>query len=257
MADTVSILRGAGLAMPEPVITAAGMTGLDLASAAAIAFKESGARMIWGHDGVDPAGTYVKGGPVTVANYWAYRRSPTAGWQGVGIYQLTWKGYIVQAEQLNPQAGAADPVTNCRVGCQALRDLQRQYGEQDGARAYNGTNDAAYAYGRDFIAVRDRLRAALAGAVSPIPTPVPPSGAFPDLHEGDVSALVWRLQQWLNAMFPAYSHIDAGPGPTSRLGPQSVAAMEEFQRRVGISTAPPFGWGAKSWAQAHALGFPG
>lgn len=257
MVDAVSILRDAELVMPEPVVQAAGIVGLDVASAAAIAFKESRAQMIWGHDGVDPAGTYVKGGPVTLANYWAYRKSPTAGWQGVGIFQLTWKGYITQAEQLNPSAGAADPLTNCRVGCQALKDLQRQYGEQDGARAYNGTNDAAYAYGRDFIAVRDHFRGLLAGASPVVPTPTPPAGALPDLHEGDVSDLVWRLQKWLNSNFPAYSKIDAGPGPTSRLGPQSIAAMEEFQRRVGISTAPPFGWGAKSWAQARSLGFPG
>jgi hypothetical protein len=256
VADAVTVLRSAELVMPEPVVQAAGIVGLDLASAAAIAFKESRAQMIWGHDGVDPAGTYVKGGPVTAANYWAYRKSPTAGWQGVGIFQLTWKGYIAEAEKLNPTAGAADPVTNCRVGCQALKDLQRQYGEQDGARAYNGTNAAAQAYGADFIKVRDRFRGLLAGAATTIPTPTPPAGALPDLHEGDESELIWRLQKWLNAMF-SYSHIDAGPGPKSRLGKQSIAAMENFQVRVGISTKPPFGWGARSWAQARSLGFPG
>lgn len=81
------------------------------------------------------------------------------------------------------------------------------------------------------------------------------TGALPELAEGDTSELVWKLATWLNREFPKYSRINAGDRPPCRLGPQCMAAMTEFQRRTGIPTAPPFGWGPRSWEAARSLGF--
>jgi predicted chitinase len=83
----------------------------------------------------------------------------------------------------------------------------------------------------------------------------PPAPTYPTLREGDVSELVWRLAGFMNQNYPAYSRIDRGPGPTCRLGPQTRAALEEFQRRSGIPTAPPFAVGPKTWTALTKAGF--
>jgi hypothetical protein len=103
--------------------------------------------------------------------------------------------------------------------------------------------------------VIERAHQLAGGAPSPAPAPAPAPAGRPNLHEGDTSALVWSLQLFMNRTFSSYSHIDAGPGPTSRLGPQTIAAVEEFQRRVGIPTAPPFEVGPKTWAALEKYGF--
>lgn len=103
-----------------------------------------------------------------------------------------------------------------------------------------------------FRGTRDEL-AALLGAPAP-----PPSGGeptYPVLVEGTSSDLVWRLQKFLCRVFPSYARIDVGPGPTGRLGPQTRAALEEFQRRSGIPTNPPFAVGPKTWSSLTAAGF--
>ncbi|MCD2193542.1 DUF1906 domain-containing protein [Actinomycetospora endophytica] len=88
---------------------------------------------------------------------------------------------------------------------------------------------------------------------APAPTPAPVT--LPEIVDGSTSALVWNLQLFMNRAFASYSHIDAGPGPTSRCGPQTEAAVTEFQRRMGISTAPPFAVGPKTWAALESFGF--
>lgn len=115
-------------------------------------------------------------------------------------------------------------------------------GKQVDANAFRGTRDQF---------------AALIGAAAPPPPPPPPGpgGTYPVLHEGDVSDLVWRLQKFLVRVFPSYARIDVGPGPTGRLGPQTVATVEEFQRRSGIPVTPPFAVGPKTWAALTKAGF--
>ena len=98
----------------------------------------------------------------------------------------------------------------------------------------------------------DEFRAQLFGSNIPAPAPIV---ELPTLHEGDVSELVYLLAVFMNRTFSSYSHIDTGPGPTCRLGPQTRAALEEFQRRVGISTAAPFACGPKTWNQLQRFGF--
>jgi GH25 family lysozyme M1 (1,4-beta-N-acetylmuramidase) len=109
------------------------------------------------------------------------------------------------------------------------------------ANAYQGT--------------KEEFAALIGHAAPPPPPPPPPTPVRPTLHEGDSSALVWSLQLFLNRTFPAYSHIDAGPGPTSRIGPQTMAAVEEFQRRSSIPTDPPFAVGPRTWSELERFGF--
>lgn len=133
-------------------------------------------------------------------------------------------------------------------------------GYGDGAVAVLQFSDRAQVAGYQidadaFGGTIEDLRALIYRQTPPPPPPPPPGPAFPTLYEGDVSALIWRLQLFMNRAFAAYSNIDAGPGPTSRLGPQSVAALTEFQRRVGIPTAPPFAVGPRTWGQLQDFGF--
>lgn len=94
-----------------------------------------------------------------------------------------------------------------------------------------------------------------APAPAPTPAPTPTPAPLPTIVAGTVSALVWKLQVFMNRTFPAYSHIAAGPGPTSRCGPQTEAAVTEFQRRVGIPTGAPFAVGVHTWAALESFGF--
>lgn len=244
MASATEILSANGISNAAIIVQAAGIVGLDIASAAAMVEKETGGRMIWGHDPVDTGGTYTKGGPVTVANYWAYRKSPTAGWQGVGITQLTYKGYIYQAESLNAASGAADPLTNCRVGFAALQDNIRQYGLADGARRYNGSGSAANAYSADFMAKRSVWVTRFAGATA----------ARPTLTLGDTQPadLIRSVQTFMNKTFPAYSKIDTGPGV---FGPGTAAAVTEFQKRSGIPSGGTPAIGPNTWAALEQNGY--
>jgi len=159
-----------GIVNAAQVVAIAGAVGLDLAVACTILEKESGGgQNVWGHDGVDPGGTYVKGAPVTQADYLAYRGKLKAGLikaQGVGPCQLTWSGYQEAADKL---AGCWDWHSNCTVGFQAIRDLQRSKGVRGGFIAYNGA--AKYAddpvNGAMVLLDRWRTRLGAAGAITP------------------------------------------------------------------------------------------
>jgi hypothetical protein len=159
-----------GIVNAAQVVAIAGAVGLDLAVACTILEKESGGgQNVWGHDGVDPGGTYVKGAPVTQADYLAYRGKLKAGLikaQGVGPCQLTWSGYQEAADKL---AGCWDWHSNCTVGFQAIRDLQRSKGIRGGFIAYNGA--AKYAddpvNGAMVLLDRWRTRLGAAGAITP------------------------------------------------------------------------------------------
>ena len=159
MSDPIAILRNNGIQNADIIVRAANKVQLTIYSAATLIQKESMGRNVWGHDPVNTGGAYIKGGIVTPQNYWAYRRSPVAGWQGVGLTQLTYRGYIYQAEKLNPQLGAADPYTNCIVGFQAFLDLWRQANQnvQLAFQRYNGgysNSSASIAYGKDAMQKR-------------------------------------------------------------------------------------------------------
>jgi hypothetical protein len=126
--------------------------------------KESyGGRNVWGSDPVPTAGAYTKGGLVTRENYAAYRAAVkvgTAGRQGVGPTQLTYGPFQDQADLAG---GCWDWRANVLTGFGILASLIRVAGEQDGFRRYNGSGDAAQAYGKDAVTKLEVWRRRLAG----------------------------------------------------------------------------------------------
>lgn len=143
-----------GIVRPAEVVEIAASTGLPIDLAAALLEQESGGgHNVWGHDGVDTGGIYVKGSPVTKEAYLAFKaRRHELGSQGVGPAQLTWAGYQDQADNLD---GAWDWRSNVRVGFSALAALTKAYGSADGVRRYNGSGPAAEAY-RDQVLAKAR-----------------------------------------------------------------------------------------------------
>ena len=130
------------------VLEAVATTKLPLSYALALIEKETGGRNVYGHDHVrNPA---PKGGKVTARNYAAYKKARKAGMgmQGVGPTQLTWFEYQDHADKLG---GAWRPYPNMVVGFALLGSHIKRLGKEKGAAAYNGTGDAADAYGRDFV----------------------------------------------------------------------------------------------------------
>lgn len=109
-----------------------------------------------------------------------------------------------------------------------------------------GTDKAPNGW-RERLAMFDALRRAGAALLP---------GGLPYIKEGDVSAAVYRLLAWLNTR-PGLPRVNNGTMPPSRMGPQGMAAATEWQRQNGIPTAPPFGWGDRSWQKAREQGFPG
>jgi predicted chitinase len=86
-------------------------------------------------------------------------------------------------------------------------------------------------------------------------TPAPNPDLMPRLTEGMTSDLIWKLQVFMNDNFSLYSKIDAGDRPPSRLGPQTVRVIEEFQGRSDIPNDPPFAIARNTWAALFAAGF--
>lgn len=245
---SVNTLTTGGILRAAEVVEIAAASGLNLACAATMLEKESsGGHNLWGRDGVDTGGTYVKGSAVTKSAYLAYKaRRGELGSQGVGPCQLTYYTLQNAADELG---GCWDWRCNVRVGFAHLAGLIGQHGERGGFRRYNGSGAAAEKYADDAMARLAKWRQQLGAA------PAPAGGGVPDtLREGDTGAVVARLQGWLNRMYPAYSKIDLAP---QRYGPQTVAVIREFQRRSGVTGADADGrtTGPRTWAALLAAGY--
>lgn len=158
MSAAGEILARGGIQRAEDVVRIAASVGLALPHACTVLeLESSGGYNVWGRDRGASAvtlGIYTLGGPVTEANYRAYRTALAAGKvtrQGVGPTQLTAEDYQAQADRLG---GAHDPLINMRVGFATLAGHIRRYGVRGGFVAYNGgggavnnPNSPAQAYG--------------------------------------------------------------------------------------------------------------
>jgi hypothetical protein len=238
------VLTTNGIQRAAEVVELAAVAGLELAAAATLLEKESsGGFNIFGHDDVKTGGFYVKGGEVTEEAYQRYKAHRTQlGAQGVGPTQLTWPGFQDRADALG---GCYQWNVNASVGFGILAGYIRAQGVYDAFRAYNGADK----YAEDAVSRLAVWRSRLGGTPS-----VAPHAAHQPLREGDTGPAVAALQKWLNATFPAYSHIDLGP---QRYGPQTVAVIAEFQRRAGVTGPDADGTtvGPRTWAALEHYGY--
>lgn len=175
--SVVDILAAGGIQRPAEVVELAAAAGLELAAAATMLDKESGGGAnIWGHDGVVVApNTYTKGGPVTEANYRAYKTAVLAGKagrQGCGPTQLTYGGFQDQADVAG---GCWDWRANVATGFGILAGYIKSRGPSGGFRAYNAgpgaTGSAGVAYAADAVNRYNTWRGRLANATEDDMTP--------------------------------------------------------------------------------------
>lgn len=135
------------------------------------------------------------------------------------------------------------------VGFDILAGQIKALGVRGGFRAYNGSGDPAERYADDAMQKLSVWRSRLGGTPG-----VTAHASHALLREGDTGLAVAALQKWLNATFPAYSHIDLGP---QRYGPQTVAVIAEFQRRAGVTGPDADGRivGPRTWAALEHYGY--
>jgi len=249
-----------GCKYPRTTVQEAARVGLPLSYALAFLQKESSGRdehgraafglNLFGHDAVPNP---VKGGTVNRSRYQQYVSARRAGhgMQGVGPCQLTWWEFQDHADQLG---GCWKPAYNMRVGFGIAKALIQKHGKQRGAARYNGTGDAAAAYGRDWLAKQrhwhDLLEGVGAGAgpaaparprparPRPKPAPAPVSSgarrAFvltsPYMKGKDVK----RFQEALNVRLRARKlglRVDAD----GEYGPETSAAYREVAYALGLN----------------------
>lgn len=218
MPSAAEAMAAYGIKRPDVTIRAAAAAGLELAVACTMLMAESGGgRMVWGHDPVDAAGIYIKGGPVTQDNYLAYRAAMAAGRigrQGVGDCQLTSSEFQDRGDQLG---GCWDPYANQRAGFLGLADRINRWGLRDGLRRYNGSGPAAEAYADARMREVAIWRQRLAGLA---PTPQDVHREEDDMQDWLItgkgrrvigcptgSNSAWHRQAWLSAM----AAVVAGP----------------------------------------------
>jgi hypothetical protein len=206
MVDAATVLTNYGLGLADELVTAAQLEGIDLAVAATVIEKESAGRNIWGSDTHVTAGTYTPGGPVTQANYLAYRAAVQAGRigrNGCGPAQCTSASYQNQADALG---GCWDPVANMRSGFRGIQALINQYGVFGGFEHYNGSGPAAIAYANDSMARYAVWQQRLAGATEDDDLTPDQAQQLADLH-----AIV-PVVQWLYGQFAGLAP-DGSPAP--------------------------------------------
>jgi hypothetical protein len=242
------VLTRFGIQRAAEVAELAAKAGLPLAAAATMLEKESGGgHNVYGHDNVETGGNYQKGGPVTEENYRKYKANRDRfGSQGVGPTQLTFSGFQDSADA---RGGTYDWRVNIAVGFEILAQGIKTGGFHEGFRAYNGSNE----YADDAMLKLAVWRSRLGDGDGDGDGNGGPRQHAP-LREGDTGPAVAALQKFLNATFPAYSHIDLGP---QRYGPQTVAVVAEFQRRAGVTGPDVDGRivGPRTWAALDSFGF--
>lgn len=145
--ELVTRLRGIGCPYPIRLITEAHRTGLSIALGASMVVQESSWENIFGHDETIFAGA----GPVTEVAYHAYSSlsERTGEVQGVGVTQLTYRGYQLEADKLG---GCWIIACQLQIGFGILAEHVRSEGLHAGVAAYNGSGPAAEAYADEVIA---------------------------------------------------------------------------------------------------------
>lgn len=257
-----------GILRADDVVAACRVAGLDVAYAAVLLVKESGGgRNVWGSDGVDTGGAYVKGAAVTPDAYARYRglvETRRIGRQGVGPCQLTAADFQQQADRLG---GCYRWEINVKIGFSLLASHIARFGERDGFKAYNGGAGSvghavpqADVYAAQSMALlgtwRLRLGAAGGAQAPSVPGSVAAGKTLTYGMKGDRT--VADVQAFMARVFPAYA---AGLPATGNYLDETARVALEFQTRTGVKNADgsrPDGKtiGANTWGQLYAHGYP-
>lgn len=257
-----------GILRADDVVAACRVAGLDVAYAAVLLVKESaGGRNVWGSDGVDTGGAYVKGAAVTPDAYARYRglvEAKRIGRQGVGPCQLTAADFQQQADRLG---GCYRWEINVKIGFSLLAAHIARFGERDGFKAYNGgagsvgrSVPAADVYAAQAMTLLGTWRLRLGAAGGTAPPSVPGSvAAGKTLTYGMKSdRTVADVQAFLARVFPKYA---AGLPSTGNYLDETARVVLTFQTNAGVRNADgtrPDGKtiGANTWGQLYAHGYP-
>jgi hypothetical protein len=127
---------------------------------------------------------------------------------------------------------------NLPVAVLQFTDKANVAGYQVDADAYLGTRD-------------DFAKLVNTSIPTPPPTPDPGPDSIPLMEFGQTSDTIRHLQEWLNATFPAYSHLPV----TGFYGDMTAAVIREFQRRVGIVGGDGRNAGVQTRAKLYEHGF--
>lgn len=151
MTDPALIVRLRKLGCPYPIrlITEAGKTGLSVPLGCSLVVQESGWENVFGHD--PPPAPFTGAGAVTEVKYHAYaaQRDQRGIGQGVGVTQLTYPAYQVEADKIG---GCWIIACQLQIGFSILAEHVRTDGLHAGVAAYNGSGPAAEAYADEVIA---------------------------------------------------------------------------------------------------------
>lgn len=149
MTDPALIVRLRKLGCPYPIrlITEAGKFGLSVPLACSLVVQESAWENIFGHDPT----VFVGAGAVTENSYHAYSAEAerTGQVQGVGVVQLTYRAYQLEADKIG---GCWVIACQMQIGFGVLAENIRRDGLHAGVAAYNGSGPAAEAYADEVIA---------------------------------------------------------------------------------------------------------
>ena len=156
--------------------------------------------------------------------------------QGVGPCQLTWWSLQDEADKAG---GCWRPEINMRIGFSPPGEPRQAARRADGARRYNGSGDAAVAYGNDLVAKARKWDAILAGA----------SGAGAGagvaasrvVRLGDAGPLVEKITRRLSYVRSRKTRAAYLDGARRGFGPKAEAALKAFQAEHGLTADGVFG----------------
>lgn len=105
-----------------------------------------------------------------------------------------------------------------------------------------------------FLGTRDDFTKLLGPNTPPPPSPPDPGpGSIPLVEYGQTNDTVLHLQAWLNATYPAYSHLPV----TGLYGLMTTAVIKDFQRRSGIVGGDGMNVGIQTRSALYNAGFRG
>lgn len=192
---TVVDVIGAQLGYASELVQAALTAGVPLAVAAALLEKETGGANVFGHDA---GGAMYGAGEVTEENFREFLAQVRAGAtsNGVGPLQITWPGYLDDAEARGIRLWV--PAENIAYGLGIIATLLNGREDDDAIRAAGEAYNGNASYGDDLLYRTTQWRQRLAGV--PIESE--------ELTMADISTITTKLDQLGDIIRPIAQDVD-------------------------------------------------